>query len=402
MGPHSCPYCYESIGKTPLWFQCKGRGSPGRPGCEAVQDDERLRLTDFNEPARPVFPPPEGVRARRTANCKWCGGETGIRACPHCHTPLPINFGESTGPMIAMVGAKRTGKTVYMTVLAHELRSTIRRRFDADVRLTGEGRGGFRSTHQWLEANEQTVFKSKQLFQATPAAEGGRRDPLVFEWRQEVRRHGRRRLATSYLSFYDTAGEDQTDLIRAQDQRYLGAADALILLLDPFELPNARSTYRIDYHAEYGIREEREHPEHVVNRITDVIRQNRKVPSGRLIDIPLAVAFAKMDAIIPRLQEGHALAQRPPNGSKAAYDETLGRKTDEHVRTLLKSLDADGIDNHLRLNFKNYRYFSISALGREPNYEQRTVSDAGVMPLRVDEPLVWLLSQFNIVESHKF
>jgi hypothetical protein len=55
------------------------------------------------------------------------------------------------------------------------------------------------------------------------------------------------------------------------------------------------------------------------------------------------------------------------------------------------------------MNYTNFRYFAVSSLGAEPDYEAdrqaAPVSESGVRPFRVDEPLVWLLSQFHVVPS---
>ena len=47
------------------------------------------------------------------------------RACPQCHTALPIDFVDSESPMIGLVGAKGSGKTVLMTVLVKQLREVV-------------------------------------------------------------------------------------------------------------------------------------------------------------------------------------------------------------------------------------------------------------------------------------
>jgi hypothetical protein len=401
MPKRACPYCYNAIDRGQLWFQCAGRGSPGHDGCERTEDPERQRLTGFAEPIRPAFPAPgNALLPVRQARCPRCFGLTGIRACPHCHTPLPVNFGDSNSPLIAMVGAKGTGKTVYMTVLAHELRTNLRRRFEADVRMTGDGQAGFRTPLQWLESNVERMYRSRELFPQTPQATGGRREPLVFEWRREVRRPAGigSTYMTSYLSFYDTAGEDLTSQAVAHDQAYLGAADALILLLDPFMIPDARARLNLPASAVRSTESTIE----VVNRITEKLRASKSVAAKKLIKIPVAVAFAKMDAFYEQLGANSPLSREPASKDEPAYDETLGQTTHEYVRGLLYQWRADDIDVHLRYNYETFRYFAVSSLGTPPDYENAIVDASGVVPHRVDEPLVWLLSQFRIVKRRDY
>lgn len=384
----ACPYCYHRIDGSRLWFQCTGRGGPGRDGCQRSVDEARRRETGFNEASLPSFPPPGRLPlpAARQANCPTCGSLSGIRACPCCHTPVSANFGDSRSPLIAMVGAKGTGKTVYLTTLAHELRTGLRRRFDADVRMIS-GPANF---------SIDTMFREGALFEQTRAARGGRSEPIVFEWRRQVKVAGiLPRFQTTYLSFYDTAGEDLTNLATVHDLTYLGAADALILLLDPFMIPQARDLIKIPSTAVRS----NELTVDVVNRVTEKLRASHGISPRSNIKMPVAVAFAKIDAFFKILGEDHPLV-RPPAPS-VAYDEEAGQQTHEYVRAMLHEWGADDIDMHLRLNYSNFRYFAVSSLGAEPDYElaptEKAIRESGVQPFRVDEPLVWLLSRFDIV-----
>ncbi|GAA4719998.1 zinc ribbon domain-containing protein [Phytohabitans rumicis] len=376
----SCPYCYHRIDGRRLWYQCTGRGSPGKAGCTPVPDPERERETGVFEPSRPAFAPPgRGPFSPAKASCATCGSETGIRVCPCCHTPLSTNFGGSASPLIAMVGAKGTGKTVYLHVLAHELLNGTRRRFDADVRASSGS----------AKIDVSSVMNDRALFAQTAQAIGGRRDPFVFEWRRPRRVTG---YETTYLSFYDTAGEDLTNIGTTHDLAYLGAADALILLLDPFMIPHARDQISLPDTA-VGTKES---TVDVVNRVTETLRAAHGIRSSRNIKLPIAVAFAKIDAFFDLLGPDHPLVRQPAHPS-AQYDDVAGQATHEHVRALLHSWEADDIDAHLRYNYANFRYFAVSSLGAAPDYDARAVHVNGVQPFRVDEPLVWLLSQFGVV-----
>ncbi|WP_406065047.1 hypothetical protein [Micromonospora sp. NBC_00860] len=397
----ACPFCYERIDGSELWFQCLGKGDADHKGCAPGTDTARHNMTGFTETMLPVFAPPRNQRLRpaRIAWCPDCGGRTGIRACPSCHTPVPPNFGEASSPMIAMFGGKGTGKTVYLTVLAHEMRSRdLRRRFGADIRMTGDGQGGFKAPRAWLEQNVDRMFTEHKLFEATPPAVGGRQSPLVFEWRGERRRWRRKPVyRTSYLSFHDTAGEDVGTLSGANDLAYIGAADGLILLLDPFMLPEARERLRLPPSA---IRS-KEDTIAVVDRLTQSLRSSNGVGGSQRITKPVAVAFAKMDAFFDVLGRDHPLCHEPKRGP--AYDEQVGRATHEQVAALLRDWQGDDIEQHLRMNYTTFRYFFVSALGAPPDYDNAMVEPGGVRPYRVDEPLLWLLSlrRFGVVPRQR-
>ena len=393
----TCPFCYTRFKRQELWFQCLGRGTAHADGCRPVADDARRRLTGFSEPSLPAFRPTDefSLGTPKRGVCPRCGGESRVRACPSCHTRLPYEFGTSASPLVAMVGAKGTGKTVYLTVLSRVLQSReIRQTYNVDVHPTGDGLDGFTSASQWIQQNVRRVYVDGQLFPATAPAINGRKEPLVLEWRGEQPRRlpftHRPRLRTSYLSFYDTAGEDLGSQSDAYELHYLRAADSLILLLDPFMLPTTQQRLRLPRSAITST----EPTKSVLVRITEALRASEHLRRS-MIDIPVAVAFVKMDAFYERLGENHPLLRRPDLSH--GYDEELGRTTHEQVKALLSEFGGADIDQHLYANYLDYRYFFVSALGAQPDYDTATINARGVQPDRVEEPLLWLLQRKNVL-----
>jgi hypothetical protein len=413
MATVACPYCYHPINQGKLAYQCLGRGVPGGPRCAKREDELRQQLTNVRTAAYPTFVPAPrrllgsiGKGGAGKSMCPHCGGRTGLRACPACHTPLSSIFAESRSPLVGMVGGKGAGKTVYLSVLYHELCTTVRRRFLADIRLTGDQQGGAGSPRQWLENYVEQLFTHRKLFEQTAESPGGLRAPVVIEWRQPHRwlglpRLGPRRFGTTVLSFYDAAGEDLTSQDRVHTQAYLGVADGLILLLDPWQLPGAMD--RIDVPAA-AVREA-EPPLEVLNRITELLRVTHGVKASRRVKVPLAVVFAKMDAFFPVLGGNHPLLVKPAallrHDQVAGYDETAGQDTHEHVRSMLHEYGADDIDAHLMHNYAIFRYFAVSALGATPDYTAKAVDPGGVQPFRVEEPLLWLLKGFGVIDRSR-
>ena len=393
-GRIACPYCYTSINQSKLAYQCLGRGLPGGPRCVKREDERRRQLTNVRTAAYPTFSSPTSGRAR-TAACPHCGGRTGVRACPTCHTPLSAIFAESRSPLVGMVGGKGAGKTVYLSVLHHQLRTTVRRRFHADIRLSGDQQGGAGSPRQWLADYEEQLFTHGRLFEQTAGALAGLRAPVVIEWRQPKRRLGRQTFDTTVLSFYDAAGEDLASQDRVHTQAYLGVANGLILLLDPWQLPGATDHIDVPTPVVQGS----EPPLEVLNRITELLRVSHHVKASKRVQVPLAVVFAKMDAFFPVLGGNHPLLAKP--AALPCYAETAGRDTHEHVRAILHQYGADDIDTHLAHNYASFRYFAVSALGAAPDYAAREVDAGGVQPFRVEEPLLWLLSGFGVINRSR-
>lgn len=406
MAKVACPFCYSKINQSRLAYRCLGRGVPGNDQrCKKAENKQRQKALAVLEMAYPTFE----AEARpllgtpKEAPCPTCGGPTARRACPICHSPLSSTFRTSRSPMFGVVGGKGAGKSVYLSVLYHELFTSVRRLFRADIGLAGDQQAGAAPTggssapgagqaQDWLAMNVDSLFEQRQLPPQTRQA-AYIKTPVVVEWRQPRRRLGVETLTTTLLSFYDAAGEDLSSEEAVHTQTYLGVVDGLLLLLDPWQLPHAARRIDVPPRAAGAVP-----PLQVLRRVTEQLRTSHRVPKRRL-KMPVAVVFAKMDAFFPVLGGNHPLMTKP--AALPGYDEVAGQDTHEHVKALLDEYGADDIDSHLSLNYSNYRYFAVSALGASPNYGNDTVNERGVQPFRVEEPLLWLLHRFGVVDRSR-
>lgn len=385
-----CPFCFRKIDSSRLAYQCAGRGNTN---CKKEQDEVRAELTGSHVETYPTFMPAVGRNG--STNCPTCGGPAKRRACPNCHTALPIDFVDSKSPMIGLVGAKSSGKTVLMTVLVKQLREVVGRRFGADIRIATDNPDGHQGLTEYQASREKPLYGGRTLPAQTDAQAKQRRAPVVLRWRQEsARRMGGPVLHSTVLSFVDTAGEDLNDLETAFDLQYLSVCDALMIALDPFALPGARNRLNLPPEA-IGV--EDDVPLDVVARITELLRTEYKIKNNRKIQLPVAIVFTKIDAFYPTLDRQSPIMARP--SGVPAYEDADGQVVSEHMLALMHQWNAADIDNHMRLNYADYRYFGVSALGAEPDYTNKTVAPGGVQPHRVEDPVLWLLSKTGTVPS---
>jgi hypothetical protein len=383
----TCPFCYRRTNRLRPYFECSGRPAVGYSQCPKKPDPDRQRETGNDEPMYPVFPPPWSLLPTpRRARCPSCNGLTGQHVCAKCHTPLPAKFGGSFSPVIAMVGARSTGKTVYLTVVAQYLRTVVRDRFGATVWLYGD------DAYRTLEANVEAIFDQGSLPAFTEQRDG-RSEPLVFEWRRRWGIFGR--YHSSYMSFLDTAGESLGTRTGVQELKFLAGVDSFIVVLDPFTLPGARDRLTLPK----GAPTAESNAYEVLAQVTEVIRKAEGTPRQGRSKKPIAVAFAKIDALRGVLGEDHPIFGAEADGPWV--DDSAGRAVHESVREMLREWGASNIDDHMEHNYSNYRYFAVSSLGRPPDYEHYTVAEGGVRPLRVADPVVWLLSVYKLVPRRR-
>jgi GTPase SAR1 family protein len=387
-----CPFCFHKIDSSRLWYQCLGRGNNE---CDKSVDEAREKLTGSTRETFPSFPPPV-EKLSGPAFCPECGGRTNLRACPECHTALPSDFEGSKSPMLGLVGSKGSGKTVLMTVLVKHMRDIVGKRFDAAIRVATDNPDGHQGLSDYQANRENPLYRERLLPPPTSAqAARGHAAPLLLRWQQETKTlMGKLAVKSTLLSFIDTAGEDLNDVSTTLTLQYLSVCDGLMVILDPFALPGARARLNLP---DAAIDVDDDAPLDVVANITEMLKVEHNIKKGKRISLPVAVVFTKIDAFFPAFDRSNPLMSATP--AAPTYDKTDGLAVHEHMLALLHEWNAQDIDTHMRLNFSDFRYFGVSALGAEPDYETRTVAAGGVRPHRVEDPVLWLLSKSGTVRS---
>lgn len=381
-----CPYCYSDFTERQIRFRCLGRPGPDGETCSLVEDQALRDHLGRREWLPPVF---DANGRRPKAVCPECSGTTDRKVCAVCHSRMPVSFGRMRGRMIALVGARDAGKTVFMTVLIHELRNRVGNRFNASV-----GGSDDHTRHRFGPDYESPLYEEGRLLQGTRRAAGAARAPLLFRYTRQ--RWGLTGLRPQHtlLSFFDTAGEDLNDEESVETNlRYLNNADGVIVLLDPLQMDGARRL------AAAGTRlpapegpENR--PIHMLERVTELLMRREATPN-RLIKVPIAVCLTKIDALRGEMDEGSPL-HRPQPG-EPYFDGSDSQDVHAQIQQLLHRWDGAGIDHHVRNHYRNARYFGVSALGRTPSDDNRI--QGGVRPYRVSDPFLWMLSEFGVIPA---
>lgn len=338
----------------------------------------------------PVFAAPDhaasGIRpwerrsgGARRANCPECGITTARRVCPACHNSLPSAYCETPGKIVALVGAKNSGKSTYIAVLLHELAHRVGAELETSLVACDD-----RTIERYKRDFHRPLFGEKRLLAATASAVTTPRDPLVYLLTRTRRKLLRSQDSSLALVLFDTAGED----LRSRDVtdlhlRYLAAADAIIFLVDPMELPGAGGSAGGDPDSD---------PINVIARVTELLRAGRDIPRGKKLPVPAAVALTKIDAL--DLGSSPLQEVRPHPGVLDLDDREA---VHEQVRALLHDWQADELDRYLGHEYASYGMFGVSALGGEPR--SGAVGPGGIRPHRVEDPLLWLLYHFGMLDG---
>jgi hypothetical protein len=387
--PHAklaCPYCYETFSSRDIKFRCSGQPSSIGPGCVQATDSVLQLRMGIDAPKGPAFTP-GGLRMgpASKATCPECLKDTYNRICPVCHSQLPVQFGMVGSELIAMAGASDSGKTVFMTVLVHELKNKVGDRLGAAIMDADD-----ETRKRFAPLYEDELYTRHRMIQATQRASrvNGRVPPLVFRFAARGKGLVSDRMNQTMLSFFDTAGEDFRQSAEIEKNvRYLASGSGILLLLDPLQMNGARQLARRSTPLP-TIGPDHENPVAILERVTEELlkRQGRR----SLIDVPIAVVFTKIDALWHAFDEGSPLRKQWP--LDAAFDDADSRDVHEQMRHLLRDWQGTRIDRILHEYYPQHRYFGVSALGHPPTMEQR-VADTGIQPYRVTDPLLWLMTE---------
>ncbi|MFD0684666.1 TRAFAC clade GTPase domain-containing protein [Actinomadura fibrosa] len=387
----TCPYCFASVAPQRILFRCRGQAGRTR-GCAPVLDEVLAAYTGSTAGASlpPVFAAP-GRRGR--ADCPDCGRPTGNRACPECHNGLPAAYCDSPGRIVALVGAKNAGKSTYIAVLLHELMNRVGTELDASLVACDD-----RTIERYKRDFARPLLEERRLLPTTASAATGPREPLVYLLTRTRRtRFARARNDSLALVLFDTAGEDlRSREVTDLHLRYLEAADAIIFLVDPLELPGARAGAADAVPDARGAADDPDsEPLNVIARVTEALRQRHGTRPGEPLPVPVAVALTKIDALRPELLRQSAL-HRTRSGS-GVLDLDDRDAVHEQVRALLHEWQAGQLDTYLGQQYAEHALFGLSALGGIP--EDGRVGTGGVRPHRAEDPLLWLLYRFGMLDG---
>jgi GTPase SAR1 family protein len=366
----TCPYCFAVFGRAQIAYRCLGRAGRGL-GCDPRLDAELAAY--LGTQAGAVLPPVFTGRGARAA-CPDCGRESGRRVCPECHHELAPAYCDTPGRIVALVGAKNAGKSTYIAVLLHELRNRVGTELDTSLVACDD-----RTIERYKRDFARPLFDQQRLLPTTPSAVTAPREPLVFSLSRRIRGRFTSRTDALTLVLFDTAGEDlRCREVRDLHLRYLEAADAIIFLADPLELTGGAADSE---------------PLDVLARVTEPLRQRYGLAPRDRLKVPIATVLTKTDAL--ELPPQSALQRaRPRTGVLDADDRAA---VDAEVRALLHGWGAGDLDRYLEQNYAEHALFGVSALGGVPRDDR--VAPGGVRPHRVEDPLLWLLHLFGMLEG---
>lgn len=403
-----CPFCFEyfHLGQAPE----RVVSSPTLVNDPVVH--EFLRLPAGSEALMPPVEEQSGFfnKALRYFYFPTLrnGKVTKRRICPHCHMTLPIQLGNSgmASNIIAVTGYRDSGKSNFFGVLINELAN----RYSLEVGLSINTQETF-STSAMRSVFSDELYNERygnyllgdnpQVVRATLSAQTNSdiRIPLIY--RLNLTRFSKRqRWRHPFASFrpidlvlFDAAGEDMSSPeTLSLYGRYISRAAGIIALIDPLSYPEIRSEITMNFTStSYQNR-----PHDTMGVLTQTIESSGRRNSSQKIKTPLAVTISKfdllqnIDGLDPSAFEDHV--------HSSGFDSIAADKTSNAIREFLIRKKINSIPTVVENNYKNYKYFGMSALGRSPQPDRTLTS---IEPINVADSLFWILNQLGYLQTEE-
>lgn len=378
----TCPVCFEQIGVPEIGWRCE------RPGCHNAVFFREKEKIPFLERAGLVTSPRRWIH-------KTCGREATLRVCPNpkCHEELPSDLENLPNLRIAVIGAKGAGKSHFVAMLIHRLKEMANEFGTSLMPLTRKTSDRYENEFWEPLMNGCTIAITQPDEQANP--------PLLYSL--QLPGKGNRQVM---LTFFDTAGESfQNGEGMGAIKRYIYKASGLICLLDPLQLNGIRSSLLEAGHTEEELPPQKDDSGkirdtgNIIECVWQVINEGRAL-RGKAIDIPLAVAFSKMDFVPDAGRTARAMCNKLRRGTRhrGVFHEGEFREIDELMRAWVGEVDDRRTILQGVKRFRRTGFFGFSALGSNPVGERL---GKPLAPWRVEDPLLWILAQKGWIRTER-
>jgi hypothetical protein len=324
--------------------------------------------------------------------------------------PTAAAAGQLTPKVLAIIGTRASGKSNYFGVLI----DTLLRRMSAEVGMHMLDQETF-SLSLGRQTTSDAEYRRRyynRLFdrvdpEAVPPTVTARTDPtlrvpLIYRLESSsagwfARLRGRHALD---LVLFDAAGEDlKDDDPRTLEQfyRFLHYAAGIIFLIDPTQVPGIRDRLSPEIQAACELVVD-DAPDRLLTRVIQLFQRRTGLGPRSSIRTPVAVAFSKSDLFRPILDRNLRLLKDCRHGG--GFNESDCRKVSDEVARALRRWGEERLVNLVRNTFVESQFFAFSALGQAPVRDPSTGRlrlTRGISPLRVADPLLWILWRLGYI-----
>lgn len=323
-------------------------------------------------------PNPWHIRARRLWRkqaLKYPNNSAGRRlACKFCpdEHELPVLAGHQPSLIIGLLGSSASGKTTYVTALHRAIRERLSSDFSVALHAATE------YTKDTMGERDKLLFGQQIPLPATLTAQV--EQPLVLDLSVNGKLWNQKQQRGISLIFCDTAGDNFDDPAQVEKwMPYLRMSAGIVFLIDPLQID--RMAMHLSGEPDAG---ERMAPEDVITNV------RAELPDG---EVPVAIALSKCDMLREAgLIEPNRLWNMAERHEQV-YDRSLHDDMAGMMREIVRNA-APNVHNSVEESFRRHAFFGVSSTGSS---QQEDGKYPYVAPWRVEDPLLWLLSELEVI-----
>lgn len=380
-----CPYCFSKHDLDRIGFICENEGEK----CENAKT--RFIMEFDGGKSKGQMPEFE--------TCDKCGEKTTTKVCPTCNEELPYSIGNYDNLIFSVIGAKEAGKSHYIAVLIDKIMNEIGSSFNCSLQAINDS-----TINRYRTDFYNPIFRQNEVIRVTRSAktDASVKQPLIYTLTFKQKsgiggffKNNKNKISNVVtIAFFDTAGEDldSEDTMKAVN-RYIYNSSGIIFVLDPLQLEKVRDMLP----EEASLPERNTEIEDLLSRTANLIRKANGIKMDKLIDIPVAVAFSKIDAVESLVDSSSSINYESKHISNGYFDLLDFQDVNGTMESLVRSWGGENFANQLSTNFKDYAYFGMTSLGCNPRSNKITK----LRPHRVEDPFLWLLYKHKLIKAEK-
>lgn len=399
----TCPYCFHAFDSDNVLYRC------GNPGCSKEVDDVFVEHWkhyaesgefQIDPEQKHLFSPRRKWWGGRDTSCDKCGTQKGhLYVCPNCHNELPIPMVEKGASIISIVGGPYSGKSHYIIALINELKE-YGYKIGLRSTLWEVGQKDWRTDKMYKDKLEQLNNQHSVLLKTdekkTPIPWIISIDSVVpnVKGQQDPQK-------TIYLVFYDTAGESFADKDKMSEfAPYFEHSQGVIVFFDTLSIKSIQKIMKDnseDLSVLTGVTNFDQTWEALNN-----IRANAQ--KDLLKGKPFAFVLSKFDFVLNHSSDlgfsVQSFVDKDGIPIDKSYKNGLSKFDIKQVKeahsAITKALEKWGCGTYVSeadTYYQPSKFFGVSALGEMP--ENGLISEDGIKPYRVMDPLLWMMSQIG-------
>lgn len=310
------------------------------------------------------------------------GKKTEKRLCPHCKCLLPKSYGRHDVHFIACIGARGSGKTVFISEFFKSLQEGTL------VRKIG--------THAFISDNADRFIEDKKICTGEQLPNSTDRvtvkPPIDFCVRENNNQW-------HTFVFYDIAGENcKNATVMEEKGSFIESAEGIIMLIAPGQIEEIKLADN-DHH-ETGRDED---ILEVFRAIANAYGIDENIQNGEKCATKMAVVLSKCDMYDGATKDGKSVVTSNMKNN-IDYKRNVEAQREDLRGDINNLLSSTALMENVEGLYENVEYFAVSALGgraikKEIDGKEVDFPPEEINPVNIQEPFVWILKELGI--SHE-